>query len=43
MSSVPDWLLTIAGLGRRAVGFVITTFDTQARERCAARGERLSR
>lgn len=42
MSSVPDWLLIITGLGGGAIGSVITTYGTQAKERRAARSELLA-
>lgn len=37
MTSIPDWLLILTGLGGGVVGSVITTYGTQTRQRREAR------
>jgi len=39
MSTTPDWLLIVTGLGAGVVGSVITTYGTQTRERRQARAQ----
>jgi hypothetical protein len=39
MSTTPDWLLIVTGLGAGVAGSVITTYGTQTRERRQARAQ----
>jgi hypothetical protein len=39
MSSAPDWLLILTGLGSGVIGSVVTTYGTQTKERREARAQ----